>query len=82
MAQYLLERTSRSRSITKQGRIQDSEGGFRTFRRGGGVVQEFQERIQIVAGSWDINKQKLQTAVGGGGVSDQPKKTLYPRMTK
>ena len=51
-----------------QARIQDSEGG-------GGVVQEFQERIQIVAGPW-ANQQatkKLQTAVGGGGVRS-PKK--------
>ena len=63
--------------VKTQGRIQDSEGGggVRTFRRGG-FVQEFQERIQIVAGSWANQqaKKKLQTAVGGGG-SDHPKKT-------
>ena len=46
-----------------QARIQDSERG------GGGFVQEFQERIQIVAGPWANQqaKTKLQTAVGGGG---------------
>ena len=33
------------------------KGGFRTFRRGG-FVQEFQERIQIVAGSWANQQAK------------------------
>ena len=33
------------------------KGGFRTFRRGG-FVQEFQERIQIVAGSWADQQAK------------------------
>ena len=33
-------------------------GGVRTFRRGGGFVQEFQERIQIVAGSWANQQAK------------------------
>ena len=57
-------------------------GGVRTFRRGG-FLQEFQERIQIVAGSWANQqaKKKLQTAVGGGGgggrrgPSNDPQKT-------
>ena len=52
-----------------QARIQDSEGGIVHSEGGGGVVQEFQERIQIVAGPWANQqaKKKLQTAVGGGG---------------
>ena len=33
-------------------------GGGHTFRRGGGVVQEFQERIQIVAGPWANQQAK------------------------
>ena len=50
-------------------------GGVRTFRRGG-FVQEFQERIQIVAGPW-ANQQAKQNCrqPGGGGGSDDPKKT-------
>ena len=69
-----------SHAHTTQARIQDSEGGVSYIQKGGGggFVQEFQERIQIVAGPW-ANQQatkKLQTAVGGGGGgSDHPKKT-------
>ena len=51
------------------------KGGFRTFRRGG-FLQEFQERIQIVAGPW-ANQQAKKIAdsrMGGGGGSDDPKK--------
>ena len=66
-----------------QARIQDSEGGgagASYIQKGGGgrgVVQEFQERIQIVAGPWANQqaKKKLQTAVGGGGFRSPPKKT-------
>ena len=72
---------------THQARIQDSEGGgvcSYIQKGGGGVVQEFQERIQIVAGPWANQqaKKKLQTAVGGGGVRSPPKKTCrpYPRL--
>ena len=45
-----------------QARIQDSEGGGGGFvhsEGGGGFVQEFQERIQIVAGFW-ANQQAKQ----------------------
>ena len=70
-----------------QARIQDSEGGgggSYIQKGGGGFVQEFQERIQIVAGPWANQQAKktLQTAVGGGGPSTPPpkKKTLYPRL--
>ena len=45
---------------TWQARIQDSEGGVSYIQKGGGgFVQEFQERIQIVAGSW-ANQQAKQ----------------------
>ena len=64
-----------------QARIQDSEGGVSYIQKGGGgFVQEFQERIQIVAGPW-ANQQapkKLQTAVGGFPITQ--KKNLYPRL--
>ena len=57
------------------------KGGFRTFRRGGGgFVQEFQERIQIVAGPWANQQAKKIADSRGGGGGDHPKKTLYPRM--
>ena len=58
-----------------QARIQDSEGGF-VHSEGGGFVQEFQERIQIVAGPWANQqaKKKCRQPWGGGG-SDDPKKT-------
>ena len=60
-----------------QARIQDSEGGFRTFRRGGGGV-----RTGISGADPNCcralgkltSKQKLQTAVGGGGVRSPKKK--------
>ena len=62
-----------------QARIQDSEGGgggsYIQKGGGGGFVQEFQERIQIVAGPW-ANQQAKQIADsrrGGGGVRS-PKK--------
>ena len=70
-----------------QARIQDSEGGgVRTFKRGGvrtfkrgGFVQEFQERIQIVAGPcpW-ANQQAKQIADNrrGGGSDHPPKKPV------
>ena len=64
----------------RQARIQDSEGGgVRTFRRGGGFVQEFHERIQIVAGPW-ANQQakKIADSRGGGGGSDHPKSLSFP----
>ena len=44
-----------------QTRIQDSEGGVGGFvhsEGGGGFVQEFQEQIQIVAGSWANQQAK------------------------
>ena len=43
-----------------QARIQDSEGGGGSYiqKGGGGFVQEFQERIQIVAGSWANQQAK------------------------
>ena len=49
-------------------------GGVRTLRRGG-FVQEFQERIQIVAGSW-ANQQakKIADSRGGGGGVRSPQK--------
>ena len=49
-----------------QARIQDSEGGGGSYiqKGGGGFVQEFQERIQIVAGSWA--NQQAKKVVGGG----------------
>ena len=50
-------------------------GGVRTFRRGG-FVQEFQERIQIVAGPW-ANQQAKQIADSRrGGVRSPEKKTV------
>ena len=50
----------------------------------GGFVQEFQERIQIVAGPW-ANQQAKQNCRqpwggGGGGGPITPQKNLYPRM--
>ena len=59
-----------------QARIQDSEGGGGGFvhsEGGGGVVQEFQERIQIGAGPWANQqaKKKLQTTVGGGPITQK-----------
>ena len=54
-------------------------GGGSYIRRGGGFVQNFRSGSKLLQGPGQINKQKkLQTAVGG--VSDHPKKTLYPRM--
>ena len=46
--------------IGVQGRIQDSEGGVSYIQKGGGggFVQEFQEWIQIVAGSWANQQAK------------------------
>ena len=43
-----------------QTRIQDSEGGVggSYIQKGGGFVQEFQEQIQIVAGSWANQQAK------------------------
>ena len=70
------------RAIGRRGSRIQKGGGVRTFRRGG-FVQEFQERIQIVAGPW-ANQQankKLQTAVGGGGPIT-PKKNLYPCLIR
>ena len=48
-------------------------GGVRTFRRGG-FVQEFQERIQIVAGPW-ANQQAKKNADSRRGGFRAPKKT-------
>ena len=48
-------------------------GGVRTFRRGGGFVQEFQERIQIVAGPW-ANQQAKKIADSRRGGFRSPKK--------
>ena len=59
-----------------QARIQDSEGGVSYIQKGGGgFVQDFQERIQIVAGPW-ANQQakKIADSRRGGGGSDHPKK--------
>ena len=59
-------------------------GGGRTFRRGGGgggSYRNFRSGSKLLQGPGQINKhKKLQTAVGGGA-SDHPKKTLYPRLT-
>ena len=63
-------------STPVQARIQDSEGGgFVHSEGGGGFVKEFQERIQIVAGSW-ANQQakKIADSRGGGGGSEHPPK--------
>ena len=51
-------------------------GGGSYIQKGGGFVQEFQERIQIVAGPWANQqaKKKLQTAVGGGPITPPPQK--------
>ena len=67
---------------SRQGRIQDSEGGggFVHSEGGGGVrtgISGADPNCCRVLGK-STSKQKLQTAVGG--VSDHPKKTLYPRM--
>ena len=43
------------------------------FRRGG-FVQEFQERIQIVAGSWANQQAKQNCRQPWGGGSDDPQK--------
>ena len=48
------------------------KGGFRTFRRAG-FVQEFQERIQIVAEPW-ANQQAQIADSHTGAISDHPKK--------
>ena len=64
--------------LRRGSRIQ--KGGGRTFRRGGGVVQEYQERIQIVAGSWANQQGKKIADSRRGGGSDHPPKNLYPRM--
>ena len=52
-------------------RIQKGGGGSYIQKGGGGFVQEFQERIQIVAGSWA--NQQAKKVVGGGGVPNTPK---------
>ena len=46
---------------------------------GGGSYRNFRSGSKLLQGSGQINKQKLQTAVGGGGPMT-PQKTLYPRM--
>ena len=63
-----------------QARIQDSEGGGGVRTSEGGVsYRNFRSGSKLLQGPGQINKQKkLQTAVGG--VSDHPKKPLYPRM--
>ena len=70
-----------------QARIQDSEGGGGgSYIQKGGFVQEFQERIQIVAGPWANQQAKIAYSRRGGGVPITPppppkkKKNLYPRM--
>ena len=71
--------------MLRAGYIRGGPGADPGFRRGG-FVQEFQERIQIVAGPWANQqaKKRLQTAVGGGGgpitPPPQKKNNLYPRM--
>ena len=56
-------------------RIQKGGGSY-IQKGGGGFVQEFQERIQIVAGSWANQqaKKNCKTAVGGGGGPITPPK--------
>ena len=51
-------------------------GGGSYIQKGGGFVQEFQERIQIVAGSW-ANQQakKIADSRRGGGGFGSPQKT-------
>ena len=66
-----------------QARIQDSEGwggGGSYIQKGGGVwgggfVNEFQERIQIVAGPWANQQAKKITDSRRGGGVRSPKKT-------
>ena len=48
-------------------------GGGSYIQKGGGVVQEYQERIQIVAGSW-ANQQGKKIADSRRGGSDHPQK--------
>ena len=50
-----------------QARIQDLEGGVSYIQKGG-FVQEFQERIQIVAGSWANQQAKKIADSHRGGV--------------
>ena len=51
-----------------QARIQDSEGGVSYIQKGGGgFVQEFQERIQIVAGPWANQQAKKNCRQPWGG---------------
>ena len=79
-------RTCYSRATGQQGRregeqarIQDSEGGVSYIQKGGfrtGISGADPNCSRALGKS--TSKKKLQTAVGG--VSDHPKKTLYPRM--
>ena len=64
----------RRASEGEQARIQDSEGGVRTFRRGGGRtgISGADPNCCRVLGK-STSKKKLQTAVGGGGFRS-PKK--------
>ena len=62
-----------------QARIQDSEGGVSYIQKGGfrtGISGADPNCCRVLGKS--TSKKKLQTAVGG--VSDHPKKNLYPRM--
>ena len=61
--------------LRRGSRIQKGGGGS-YIQKGGGFVQEFQERIQIVAGPWANQqaKQNCRQPWGGGG-SDHPKTT-------
>ena len=68
------------RSIQTRRGSRIRKGGFRTFRRGGGVrtgISGADPNCCRALGK-STSKKKLQTAVGG--VSDHPKKNLYPRL--
>ena len=63
--------------IRRRSRIQ--KGGF-VHSEGGGFVQEFQERIQIVAGPWANQQAKKIADSRRGAFPITQKKNLYPRL--
>ena len=67
-------------SMSMQARIQDSEGGGRTFRRGGGSYRNFRSGSKLLQGPGQINKQKKIEDSRRGGGPITPQKNLYPRL--
>ena len=55
-------------------------GGSYIQKGGGGFAQEFQERIQIVAGPWANQQAKKNCRQPWGGGPITPQKNLYPRL--